>query len=380
MDWRPYGPCCQRHAADTDAVFCPECGHPYLRCLAFEECKGLVEPMKECAACVKPVLLIGAGAMVQSKKGDRISVPLILRNGSTAGRPIWVTRIARLDDASDVPLRLTWEQIEAGAERRFSLDTPPLADGGSYTFRVMLVVSSQYRGIDESYAFEAGISLSASSQDSQNVTTNITVAGNVEGTGHLFSAQGAMKSGQASGDPAERAELPLQRAERYELDNGVRGYKTDHLRVPRNVDLTFTGFKPADVPPNGETLALRGRMICGRNSRTPDPSAQATPSDVCLRAYDSRTGSIDEPATLAISRHHFDVVVANDRLYVQAKAPGGIELNGELVPSGTVAELRPGDRLVPIPGRPEKLALQVAFVKSRNSVEKINLTRTPGTK
>ena len=74
------------------------------------------------------------------------------------------------------------------------------------------------------------------------------------------------------------------------------------------------------------------------------------------------------------------MVVANDRLYVQAKAPGGIEVNNELVPSGTVAELRPGDRLVPIPGRPEKLALQVAFAKSRNSVERINLTRTPGTK
>lgn len=377
MDWQPYRDCCRRHAADLTAAFCPECGHVYLRCLAAADCKGLVEPLRECEACIRPQLLTSAGASVQSKKGDRISVPLILRNGSTAGRAIWVTRIARLDDATEVPLRLTWEQIEAGSERRFSLDTPPLADGGSYTFRVMIVISSQHKGIEESYAFEAGISLSAASHDAQNVTTNITIGGNVEGTGHLLNANASMKPvGGGGAGMSERFEIPLQRAERYELDNGVRGYQSDRVRIPRNVDLMFSGFKEPDAPAKGDSLALRGRVVCGRNSRTTD----SDPTDLCIRAYSSRTGDLDEAATMAISRRHFTMVVANDRLYVQALAASGIELNGEPVEINTLAPLKTGDRIVPIPGHPEKMTLQLAFAKTRSSVDRITLSRTPATK
>jgi hypothetical protein len=125
-------------------------------------------------------------------------------------------------------------------------------------------------------------------------------------------------------------------------------------------------------------MVAAGRFTAGRNSRNPDPGANAAPNDVCLRVYDPRTGEIDEPATLAISRHHFDFVVVNDRLCVHARTTHGMELSGMALASGTVAPLTPGERLVPIPGRPDKLQLQVAFASSIGSVERITISRIPG--
>ena len=88
---------------------------------------------------------MASGAGVQSKKGERVSISLILRNGSTRAVRSSVKRIARLDDTSEVPLRLTWQQIEPGGDRHFNLDTPPLEVGGSYTFTAMVVISIAVR-------------------------------------------------------------------------------------------------------------------------------------------------------------------------------------------------------------------------------------------
>ena len=379
MDWQPYGPCCQRHAADVDAGFCPDCGHPYLRCLAFSECRSLVTPTQACPVCMAPALLIDAGAIVHPKAGERVSVPLILQNASPAARPLWVKRIVKWDGRVEEPLALTWEQIEPGAERHFSLDTPPLGESGAYTLHLVLVLATRYKGIEEEYAFAAAMSINVSGPDTQQIVQNINLAGAQFQTGGMVHTALNTRE-RAAGGPVglqDRSRLSLDRAEKYELEHGIRGYHKDALRVPRDVAFAFKGFKTGDCPPDGSTPVQRGRLACGRNSRTPDPAANAIPSDICLRAYDARTGSVDEPATLAISRHHFDLVVVNDRLCVQVRATHGMELNGRTLASGDVAPLAPGDRLVPIPGRADKLLLQVKFSESMGSVDRIDLVRTP---
>lgn len=379
MDWKPYGPCCHRCSADAEAGFCPECGHALLRCMAFSECRGLVQPTGACSVCVAPRLMIDAGAVVQSKAGERVSVPLILGNTSPTSRPIWVKRIVKWDGHVEEPLALTWEQIESGAERHFTLDTPPLAEGGTYTLRLIIVVASRYKGLEEEYAFSARTTLTVSSHDAQHVVQNINFAGAQFQTGGLVNTQ---LNTRPSGGPAvvastDRTLLVLERAEKYELDQGIRGYRKENLRVPRHVQFAFRGFRASDAPPSGATLLAGGRLVCGRNSRNPNPAANAMPSDLCLRAYDARGTAVDEPATLAISRHHFDFVVLNDRLCVQARTTRGMDLNGAPMSPGAVAVLVPGDRLVPIPGRPDKLTLQVGFASSIGTVDRIDITRTP---
>jgi hypothetical protein len=379
MDWQPYGPCCHRHANEAEAGFCPDCGHPFLRCMAFAECHSLVTPTQACPVCVAPALMIDAGAVVQSKAGERLSVPLILRNASPAARPFWVKRIMKWDGRVDEPLALTWEQIESGAERHFTLDTPPVAEGGTHTLRAIFVMASRYKGLEEEYAFATGMAISVSGQDTQQIIQNINLSGAQFQTGGMVNTQLNTRATQGTAPAAlhDRTLLSLERAEKYELEQGIRGYQEEGLRVPRHVEFAFHGFLPAECPPDGTTMLLGGRLACGRNARVPDPSANAIPNDLCLRAYQPRGRAVDEPATLAISRHHFDLVILNDRLCVHARSTHGLELNGKPVESGHVEPLAPGDRLVPIPGRPDRLTLQIGFSAAVGSVDRIDISRTP---
>lgn len=379
MDWRPYKACCQRYASDGEVGFCPECGHPFLRCMAFTECRSLVTPTQPCPVCVAPALMIDAGAVVQSKTGERLSVPLILLNGSPAARPLWVKRVVKWDGRVDEPVALTWEQLDPGTERRFTVDTPPMAEGGTHTLRLILVLASRYKGIEEEYAFAAGMSLSVSGPDTQQVIQNINLAGANFQTGGMVHTQLNTKNtgSTAPSGLQDRTMLALERAEKYELEQGIRGYRKDGLRVPRHVEFAFSGFPNDDQPADGSTAIQRGRLAFGRNSRTPNPENNPVPNDVCLRAYDARTGRIDEPATMAISRHHFDLIVVNDRLCVQARATKGMELNGQALSPGDVLPVVPGDRIVPIPGRSDRLTLQVSFVDSIGSVDRVQVSRTP---
>jgi hypothetical protein len=352
MDWQPYGACCHRHAHDAESVFCPDCGRPFLRCMAFSECRSLVTPTQACPVCVAPALMIDAGAVVQSKAGERLSVPLILRNASPAARPFWVKRIVKWDGHVDEPLALTWEQIEPGAERHFTLDTPPISEGGTHTLRVIIVLASRHKGLEEEYAFAAGMAITVSGHDTQQIIQNINLSGAQFQTGGMVNTQ-LNTRGTPGTAPAALSDRALL------------------------VGFSFRGFRSADRPPDGTTMLLGGGLACGRNARTPDPSAHAIANDLCLRAYDVRSGAVDEPATLAISRHHFDLVVVNDRLCVHARSTHGLELNRTLLASGQVEPLAPGDRLLPIPGHPEKLMLQLSFSASIGTVDRIDISRTP---
>ena len=400
MEWRPYQGCCATAAAASSRAFCNECGHALLRCMAFSECKGLVTPNGECAACVSPRLMIDAGAGVRAKKGERVSVPLILRNASSAARPIWVKHMVKGDGRSQEPVALTWEHLDAGTERRFTLDAPPLIEGGTQTLSMIMVIASRYKGLEEEYAFSSAVTLTVSSEDAHQTTINIsggTIHGLASGGdvvsgdnatisegGHAISGDKALlyKSGPEEGASpaavAERARTPLdlQRAEKWELANGIRGYRELGVRVPRHVEFTFTGFRAEDAPGKPMTATRTGRLACGRNSRTGAADATAIANDLCLRAYD-RQGAVDEPATMAISRHHFDLLIVNDRLCLQARATQGMSVNDAPLLSGDVASLTPADRVVPISGRPDKFALKLHFASSLGSVDRIEIRRSP---
>jgi hypothetical protein len=378
MDWKPYKPCCHRYAAQADVGFCPESGHPFLRCMAFAECGSLVSPTQACPVCVAPVLMIDAGAVVQSRTGERVSVPLILRNDSSGNRPIWIKQIVKLDGRVEEPVALTWEQIDPQTERHFRIDTPPLAEGGTHAIRLLFVIASRYRGVEEVYAFTGGTSITVSGDEAQQVIQNINLSGAQFQTGGMVHTALNTKERAAAGPSGlvDRTPLALERAEKYELERGLRGYAEKGLRVPRNVEFAFSSFRANEVPP-GSTRMLHNRLAFGRNSRAPEPSAKTAANDVCLRVYDRR-GQVDEPATRAISRHHFDLVVVNDRLCLQARTTHGMEVGGTAVASGTMLPLSPGEKIVPILGRPDKLTLQVAFASSIGSVDRITISRTPG--
>jgi hypothetical protein len=384
MDWAPYKACCFSAASslDPEVGFCPECGHPLMRCVGFSDCRKLVVPGLSCPGCLAPQLLIDAGAVVSAKAGDRMSVPLILTNQSSAGRPLWVKRISRVDGRSEEQLSIPWEQVDVHRERRFWLDAA-LAEGGRYTLNVRLVLATRYKSVEEEFAFAAGIAVEAARQEAGNRVNVVNIgAGDVMGSsaaGHMFNAPihiGAGDSGSAATALLDKKAVPLERAERYELEQNIRGYRKEGLRVLRNVDVSFSGFGADDTPPASPALLPRGRLLFGRNSRPPVPD-NVTANDVRLLAFDPRTKKVDEPATMAISRHHFDFVVVNDRLAVQVKAASGMQVNGETLTAGQLFPLAHGDRLIPIPGRADKLTLRVGFANGIGVVNRIDVSRTP---
>ncbi|MEO8259099.1 MAG: hypothetical protein ABI868_17255 [Acidobacteriota bacterium] len=383
MDWHPYKDCCVRAAGtvDSDVGYCPDCGHVLMRCVAFTECRSLVTPTQPCPSCVAPILMIDAGAVVTAKAGERMSVPLILLNSSPAGRTLWLKRVAKRDGTAEEQITLPWEQLDARTERRISLDTPPMADGGTYTLNVILVLATRYKSLEEEYAFAAAVSVKVATSDAGPQNVSVTVSGASAGTaaGHnvIANIRADRAAEMAAAALENRRILPLERAERYELEQGIRGYRRSGLRVLRHVEFAFSGFRPDETPPAGAALVSRGRMLFGRNSRAPDPSANATPNDVCLRAYDARSKQVDEPATMAISRHHFELVVVNDRLCVHARATSGMQVNAEDLTPGQVFAVVPADRIIPIPGRGDKLTLRVGFTNAVRVVERIDVSRTP---
>ncbi len=70
-DWRPYQPCCFTAALNPDSGFCTECGRPLFRCVAFDQCKGLINPLGFCPVCLQPRLAGFPAAARQCAQGRR---------------------------------------------------------------------------------------------------------------------------------------------------------------------------------------------------------------------------------------------------------------------------------------------------------------------
>ena len=130
--------------------------------MAFTECRSLVTPTQPFLRAWRLVLTIDAGAVVTAKAGERMSVPLILLNSSTAGRTLWLKRVAKREEKN---ITLPWEQLDARTERHISLDTPPMAVGGTYTPNVILVLATRYKSIEEGYVFASAVSVKVATSD-----------------------------------------------------------------------------------------------------------------------------------------------------------------------------------------------------------------------
>lgn len=379
MEWRPYAGCCHRQALAVDSAFCAECGRLLLRCMAFQECLSLVTPGGACPICVAPALWLDKGAVTQSQLGRRLAIPFVLRNASGAGRPLRVESIVAREAAGEVPVPLPWEEIDAQSERGFTVETPPLDQAGMRSLDLLATLASRYKGREERYAFGASVKLEIDTAEPTQIVQNINLSGAQFATGGMIHAPvaGRTAAGRAPAALSERLPVAFERAERFEITHGIRGYRSGALRVPRSVEFAFPGFRESECPPKGATIGQRGALACGRAGRQFDAARNPLPSDLSLRVHDPRTGALDERAVAFISRHHFDLLVMNDRLHVVPRGGNGLEVNGKRLAIGGVHELADGDELVPIPGHRELLALKIRFRAALGIVETIEIAREP---
>jgi hypothetical protein len=381
MEWKGYGACCHSRSLDGEARLCPDCGHPLLRCRAFAECHCLVGPLEACAVHVAPRLALKKGAVLSLRVGDRLTLPLVFRNASGTGTELHLRKIHTLVPGREPEeMDPLWDTVHPGEEKSFSVDTGVLEAGGTSRVSPILALSASLGGIDEDYAFAAEILLRVRREEAHQIVQNIHVEGGhfAAGASAVVQTGPSVHQGFRSPEDSGRFEgvpgLALERAEAFELRQGLRGYPQDSLRIPRTAEVLCLGFPGEDAPAAGRPFMHQDRLACGRNSRRKHPD-NPSPGDLAIRVYAGGSGVVDPGRTGRISGRHFELLLQNDRLVLRSLGRNGTWLNGEPLPPGRDAVLRPLDRiraLDPASGGPE---LAVSMVSQGTLVERIVLER-----
>ncbi|MBN1417738.1 MAG: FHA domain-containing protein [Planctomycetes bacterium] len=379
MDWKGYQACCPRHARDPQAKVCPECGQVLLRCRGFAECGTLLSPIDACPVHVAPSLYLREGALLAARVGDCVSLPLVLRNTSRAGPALRVRRMFKVERGQEPEeLALLWDTVRAGEERTFSVDTGTLAAGGSSRVGLLVVFACEFGGIEEEYAFATEILLRVNREESKQIIQNIHVEGGHFETGASAVTQTgpSMHEGwkkDEGGSVASELQLPIQRAEAFELREGIRGYTESGARVYRTVEVAFEGFPESDAPPPGSPFVAQDRLTCGRNSRR-GHEENPNPNDLVLRVYD-RKGELDRDLSSRVSGRHFDLFLRNDRLCLKSLGRAGTRVNDEALATGEEAILASGDRIRILAPSPREIEMTLSMFSREGVVERIALAR-----
>lgn len=379
MEWKSYSECCRKAGLNPSASFCTTCRNPLLRCINFVDCVQLVEPTKPCPVCLKPELVIEAGATVSGGIGARLSLPLKLRNfNRMITRPIYLKKLVK-NESGLVPqeVELNWEIVEPGSERTFYVDAGPFdADGVTRVELLLTIAMRSKEGYEEAYVFSGSLLLTINRDSNQQVIQNIDLSGAHFETGGLVHTK--LEANQRGSEPAPTAQrqvVGLERVEVAELTEGVRGYRNDAVRVPRSARCRLIGFPEADAPGYEMILGARGALCFGRSSREAHPDTNPAPMDVSLRAY-QRDGAIDMPTSTRVSRHHFDLLVLNERLVVHARSGKGVLLNGVDVASGAVVPIADGDVISPSRDVAKAIAIRARFRPEQHGrINQIELIR-----
>jgi hypothetical protein len=376
-EWSEYKNCCRSAASDPETTFCPDCGHPLFRC---SQCASLINALSHCGICIQLQLYVEKNSILEARIGGCLSIPFVLRNSSPVAHTLRVQNI--LKDGKNVvneavPLR--WENLESGRERFFSVETEPLTSTGINTLRLTIVVSSQSPETEEVYAFsgEVNFGVEAEETGSSIQIANLDLGSAVIGSESIFNinTEGSRSGKRLATARATRAEVVLDRAERYELQHGIRGYKALGARIPRNVDLAYDGFSADDKPPEGPFRGLQPILKCGRNSRRFDAQRNTNPNDLCLRVYDPDSGQLDAEGSTAISRRLCDFIVQNDRLYLRTLSENAMTHNGEILKAGVLVDIADGDSFT-TPVRPSKtVSFVVKFKVFRDRISQIRFVR-----
>jgi len=379
MEWNGYSECCRKAALNPAASFCTTCRTPLMRCMNFADCLQLVEPTKPCPVCIKPELVIEAGTTVSGGIGARLSLPLKLRNfNRQIRRPIYLKALVKNESGKGhQSVDLNWEIVEPATERTFYVEAGPFdADGVTRVELLLTIAMRSKEGYEEAYLFSGSLLLSITRDSNQQVIQNIDLSGAHFETGGLVHTKlDANQSGQEIGATDERQVVELERVEVAELAAGVRGYKPSETRVPRSVAFRFVGFPEADAPDWDVMLGARGALCFGRSSREAHPQNNPAPMDVSLRAY-ARDGTLDRDASTRVSRHHFDLLVLNERLMLHARSGKGALLNSQEVRSGAVVPIADGDIIAPARDVENAIRMRTRFRAGQfGRVEEIELIR-----
>lgn len=384
MAFPSYAPCCAASARDLAANVCDQCGHVLLRCPGYAQCGVLVDASGFCAAHVAPRLFLERGALLGARVGQRVTVPMVLANASRLGSGFRVERLLKGEPGQDlVEVPLDWDTLRAGDERPFNVDTGVFEAGGSTRLRVVLVLGTSRDGTTESYAFSAEVLLNIDEREQKaQITQHINVQGGhfeagasaVVQTGPSVNEAMQYSLGDAGLDAGRTPVESLQRAEAFELREGVRGYAELRAALVPYAKLECDGFESGETPSTPRPF-LGGRALSlGRNSRErSDKNPQ--PNDLVFRAR-GRDGAVDRERSLAISGRAATLGLENGRLRLTVTGSRTLYVNGDALEPGATVVLADKDRVGLLGPRSSDLGFKVEFSAEGDELTTLWLTRS----
>lgn len=365
--------CCYTSAIEDDATYCEDCGKPLMRCMAAEECGGLLDDHGLCTVCVSPHLQVDAGAMVAARVGGAVSLPLSIANLSVVGRPLFVTSVWTKEAGGDWREQsLGWERLAAGEVGPVSIIADKFDRAGAHSIKVLVALASRWRWREERFAFEATLRLNIEADKSGNGPV-VNLGKESAGHGNVVYISGQDKNQNEVSTAKEAITLAMVRAELEERSRGLRGIDKN-LWVPKSTQFQWRSFDAQSAPHDGPLLNADGMLAFGR-SRTKNSGG---PNDVRLLVQGT-DGKVDEDMSRLISRRHFELYVECDRLMLRVESEAGVRVNGDAYGRGKTVCLNDGDRISPLVKHPDLLALKVDFQIEHGAVRTVTVTRQPKT-
>lgn len=372
-------PCCYQHALTPDAVFCGECGKPLLRCMAYQECGGLVGDDGCCPVCVRPQLFLDRDAVTDVKAGGVLMLPLVFYNASSIARPLFVTDVwIREGDGPRRRIELPWKRLDAGGYNRLSIQTGVLEQQGRHGIEITFAAATNYFIREEKFAFTSSLGLEAEQGGSLVINQTINASGVGSGGDTVYAPirlETAGPTGRKPDNGGKAAELGLQRADNFEAAMGIRGYTDGSLKgsvVSRGARIVWKGFGAA-TPHAGPITTLESILALGRGKTM----AEGGDNHLQLLAIGA-DGKLDEQLSQAISRRHIELFIQSGRLCARVTGAAGIRIGEHRHGADdAIAVIDHGDVIKVLPKFPDALGLQVRMRANYGQIDEITITRVP---
>lgn len=368
------GKCCFRSSLDRSATFCDECGASLRRCMATDECGGLLDETGCCPVCVAPEVSLNAGAATSVKVGGTLALPLVISNNSPVGRPLFVEELwVKGDDGEMRQVELEFQRLNSAASAEVGIRTGVMQTAGLHRFDVYLVVATRHMWREERFAFSASIAIPVDPEGPSEIVQNYNIQADAIGAGMTIYNPTRIQREREAGiaKHAEPILLQLRRADTLERRLGHRGYG-ETLALQSSTALVWKGFDAGQTPLDGPIRTASGVLSVGRASN----AAEGGMNDV--RLLISRNGKVDEEASVHISRRHFQLYTENDRLMLRVESQNGLTVNDKAYRSGKMVVLKDGDIIHPLVRNPGAIGLRIQFEIQHNEVDRVVLQRLVG--
>ena len=343
-----------------------------MRCAAFKECGGLRDANGYCGVCFAPSIHMEAGGLQSSTVGGSITIPLVLSNNSSVGRPLVVQGVWMREGKGEwSECELAWDRIEAGASNPITLVAEKLNRAGSHRVEIVVALASRWNWREETLAFSTGLEIVVEDEKEISIQQNIHYSGDSDQTGATIYAPFRIAANRDSKpDPvnSQPRQLPLTRASVYERSLGLRGM--DGVSVKRDSKFIWQNFDSAFAPMDGPIVSADSVLHFGRSQT----KANSGPNDVRILVIDP-DGSLNENLSCGISRVHFCVWIENDRLMLRVESGRGILINGNFRTRGESVCLGNGSQINLLKDYPAVASIQVTYDVEHADVVAIRMTK-----